>query len=196
MDASHRIAGLVLAAGAGRRFGGRKQLAELDGRPLLEHALAAMGAVDAFERVVVTLGADAREILDAIDLHGAEPLLVKDWQEGQAASLRGGVAALAPHADAIVVVLGDQPLLTPATIARFAQAWNGSEAALRASAGGVPGHPVLLARPLYAGVARLRGDSGARGLLEEAHARTVDCDAAVAVDVDTPEQLEALRRRG
>jgi CTP:molybdopterin cytidylyltransferase MocA len=93
------------------------------------------------------------------------------------------------------VVLGDQPLLTPATIARFAEAWDGSEAALRATAGGVPGHPVLLARPLYPAVAGLRGDAGARGLLDAARARTIDCDAAVAVDVDTPAQLEALRRR-
>ena len=191
-----RIAGLVLAAGAGRRFGGPKQLAELDGRPLLEHVLAAMAAVDAFERVVVTLGAGAHEILDAVDLHGAEPLLVDDWQEGQAASLRAGVAALAPHADAIVVVLGDQPLLTPATISLFAAAWDGSEPALRATAGGAPGHPVLLTRPLYAGVAGLRGDRGARALLDAAQARTIDCDPAVAVDVDTPAQLDALRRRG
>ena len=103
-----RIGGLVLAAGEGSRFGATKQLAPLDGRPLLEHALAAVAALS--PRVVV-LGHAADEILAAVDLQGAEPVVCEGWREGQAASLRCGVKALG-DVDAAVVVLGDQPRIT------------------------------------------------------------------------------------
>jgi molybdenum cofactor cytidylyltransferase len=180
------VAGLVLAAGASRRFGAPKQLARLDGRPLLEHALAAMAAVPGLTRVAVTLGAHAERILAAIDLHGAEPVRVPDWDEGQAASLRAGVAALAPHADAIVVTLGDQPRMAPAAIARVAVV----PGIARAAYAGVPGHPVLLPRALFAAIAELRGDAGARELL--AGARLVDCGDVSPLGVDTPAQLDGL----
>ncbi len=188
----HRIVGLVLAAGAGRRFGAPKQLAPLAGRPLLEHALAAVAAAPGLTRVVVALGAHADEILARVDLHGAEPLVVADWGEGQAASLRAGVAALAGEADAVLVTLGDQPRLDAATIARVLGAWDGAAPAVRATYDGRPGHPVLLARALFGAVAELRGDAGARALLARPDVVEVACDAAAVIDVDTPEQLAAL----
>jgi len=189
-----RVAGLVLAAGASRRFGAPKQLAPLDGRPLLAQALGAMAAVPGLVRVAVTLGAHAEEILAAVDLRGAEAVLVADWEEGQAASLRAGIAALAPHADAVVVALGDQPRIAPQAIARVAAAAGGPAPAARASYGGVPGHPVLLGRPLFEAVAELRGDLGARDLLARVETALVPCDDHPApADVDTPAQLDALR---
>ena len=84
--------GLLLAAGEGRRFGGPKQLAELDGRPLVEHALGALAGLD---RVVVVLGAHADEIRAGADLGDAELVTCDDWAEGMSASLRRGLAALA-----------------------------------------------------------------------------------------------------
>ncbi|MDW5597137.1 NTP transferase domain-containing protein, partial [Conexibacter stalactiti] len=130
-----RVAGLVLAAGAARRFGAAKQLAPLDGRPLLEHALAAMAAAG-LPRVAVALGAHAQEIAAAVELHGAEVVVVTDWEEGLAASLRAGVAALAPHADAIVVTLGDQPRVRPEAIARVAAAGAAGASAAGGDAAG------------------------------------------------------------
>ena len=106
------IGGLILAAGEGRRFGGTKQLAELEGRPLLEHPLAAMKGIN--PRVVV-LGHAAEKIRRGVNMHGASVVVCDDWEEGQSASLRAGLAAL-PGADAVVVVLGDQPGITPAAI--------------------------------------------------------------------------------
>src|SRR3954452_20722951 len=134
------IAGIVLAAGAGTRFGGRKQLAELDGRPLLEHALEAMESAPVARRLVV-LGADADEIRAGVDLHGAEPVVCEDWAEGQAASLRAGVAALGADCDAALVVLGDQPRISPDAVARVVAARGDGALALRATYGDVPGHP-------------------------------------------------------
>ena len=89
------ICGLVLAAGAGTRFGERsKLLAELDGRPLLEHAIAAQCAVGELERVAVVLGAFADEVLVGVDFMRAEPVVCERWEEGQALSLRRGIEYL------------------------------------------------------------------------------------------------------
>jgi len=184
------IGGLILAAGEGRRFGSPKQLAPLHGRPLLEHALLAMEGARSVGPVVVVLGAHAQAILDAVALHGARAVLAQDWAEGQAASLRAGVAALAPRVEAIAITLGDQPAMTAAAIDAVAGARDGESLAVRATWSGRPGHPVLLERALFAKVGELRGDEGARGLLEHARVRLVACDGLGAdADVDTPAQL-------
>jgi CTP:molybdopterin cytidylyltransferase MocA len=185
------IAGLVLAAGEGRRFGGPKQLAPLDGRPLLEHALAAM-ATAALPSFAVVLGARAEEIAGGVDLHGAEVVVAPDWAEGLAASLRAGVAALASGANAIVVTLGDQPRLRPEAIARVAASGGPSFPAARAVYRDGPGHPVLLRRELFAAVAELRGDAGARELLASVAVAPVPCDGDRPRDVDTPADLRGV----
>ena len=191
--ASPGVGGLILAAGAGRRFGSPKQLALLDGRPLLEHALTAMAAAKRVERaVVVVLGCGAEEILARLELHGARAVICADWEEGQAASLKAGVAALAGQVDAIVVTLGDQPAIDPRAIDRVVNARTAEAVALRASYGGRPGHPVLLERPLFAAVSGLHGDEGARSLLSAVTAPLIACDGLGSdADVDTVEQLRA-----
>lgn len=178
-------AALVLAAGEGRRFGGTKQLAELDGRPLLEHALAAVAALS--PRVVV-LGHAADEIRARVDLHGAEPVICPDWREGQAASLRCGLAALS-GAGEVLVILGDQPGITAEAIAAVVAA-GGGEDAVRATYDGVPGHPVLLRRALLDRAGELRGDTGFRDLLGRARVREVEVGRlADPADIDTREEL-------
>jgi len=189
--ASARIGGLVLAAGEARRFGSAKQLAPHRGRPLLEHALAAMAASAVSSRVVV-LGARAEQIAAAVALHGARAVVAADWAEGQAASLRAGVAALAGEADAIVVVLGDQPEIAPGAIDRVIAARNPAADAVRATYDGRPGHPVLLERSLFAACRALRGDQGARELLRSARVALVPCDGLGSDrDIDLPAQLRS-----
>jgi molybdenum cofactor cytidylyltransferase len=186
------VAGLVLAAGAGTRFGGRKQLADLDGRPLLEHALAAMASAPV-EPVAVVLGADAAEIAAAVDMHGAEPIVCHEWDEGQSASLRMGIEALEhAGADAVVVTLGDQPRIAARAIAAVVEARAPGEAqAVRATYDGTPGHPVLIERSLFDSVRNLRGDTGARDVLGAARVVDVPCDGlGDPADVDTPGDLE------
>ena len=186
------IGGLVLAAGAGTRFGGAKQLAEIDGRPMLEHVLATMAGAP-LDRVVVVVGAEAEAVLDGVDLHGASAVVCDGWEEGMAASLRAGVDALG-DCEAVVVVLGDQPLLSAAAVERVVAARGEEVDAVRATYGGEPGHPVLLERGLFARVAELRGDIGARVLLEGTRVTEVACDGLGRPDdVDTPAALAGVR---
>jgi molybdenum cofactor cytidylyltransferase len=185
------IRGLVLAAGAGTRFGERsKLLAELEGRPLLEHAVAAACAVSELERVAVVIGAGAEEILARVDFMRAEPVVCSDWSEGQSASLRCGVEFLTREAEVsrVIVTLGDQPRVSSALIARFANEPPGT----RAAYDGVPGHPVVLGPVQLRAIAGVRGDKGARELLQGSN--TIECgDSSAVRDVDTPEDLEAIR---
>lgn len=185
------ICGLILAAGAGTRFGERsKLLAELEGRPLLEHAVAAACAVVELQRVVVVVGAAADEILDRVDFLRAEPVVCPEWSEGQSASLRCGIEFLTREAGVsrVVVTLGDQPRVSAELIARFV----GEPPGTRAVYGGVPGHPVVLGPVQLRAIAGVRGDKGARELLGGGN--TIECgDSSAVRDVDTPEDLEAIR---
>jgi CTP:molybdopterin cytidylyltransferase MocA len=179
----------VLAAGAGTRFGERsKLLAELEGRPLLEHAVAAQCAVPELERIVVVLGAFAPELLAAVDFMRAEPVVCSQWAEGQAMSLRCGIEAFGHSVDRVLVTLGDQPLLGAELIARFV----GEPPGTRAVYEGRPGHPVVLGPVQMRAIAGLRGDHGAREILRGG--AIIECGALPAArDVDTPEDLEAIR---
>jgi molybdenum cofactor cytidylyltransferase len=188
------IGGVVLAAGEGRRFGGGKLLAELDGRPLLEHALGAMLAVPAIDQVVAVLGAGADEIRTAVDLDGIDVVLCPDWEEGISASLRAGLGELA-DAEAVVITLGDQPLITPQVIGAILDRLESPALAARATYRGSPGHPVLIKRELFERVLELRGDTGARDLLAGAGVLEVECGhLSRSDDVDTAADLEAVRR--
>jgi len=185
------ICGLVLAAGAGTRFGERsKLLADLDGRPLLEHAIAAQCGVVDLERIAVVLGAYAEDILARVDFMRAEPVVCERWQEGQALSLRRGIEHLteSPDVRKVLVTLGDQPRMTAELIARFV----GEPPGTRATYEGRPGHPVVLGPVQMRAIAQLRGDHGAREVLQGGP--TVECGRLSARrDVDTPEDLEAIR---
>ncbi len=187
------IGGVLLAAGAGSRFraagGGVKLLAQLDGRPLVERALAALADAPLGDRVVV-LGAHADELLAAIDLHGARAVRNDHWERGMASSLHAGLEALDPACTAAVVVLGDGPSLAAEAIRRVALAAEGAEGLVAATyGGGRSSHPVAIPRALWAQLPR-EGEQGARVLGEPAV--LVDCsDLPAPGDADTPADLPA-----
>jgi CTP:molybdopterin cytidylyltransferase MocA len=165
------VAGIVLAAGEASRFGSAKQLALLDGRPLLEHVLATMSA--ACDRVVLVLGAHAEAIRAEVDLHGATPVICEDWAEGTFASLRCGLQALGSREHAVVVALADQPALSQARIAAVL-AVDGP--LVRALDNGAPSHPVVI-RP---------GATLSPGALRDAPG----VELGSLPDIDTREQLD------
>jgi molybdenum cofactor cytidylyltransferase len=182
------MAGLVLAAGAGTRFGSSaKQLADFHGRPLLEWAVRAQCAVPELERVVVVVGARSDQVLAGVRFGRAQTIVCEEWETGQAASLRRGAAALR-DATKVIVTLGDAPLVTPEVIGRFAR----EPPRTRALYDGRPGHPVVLGPDEIAALTSLDGDEGARGLLRGGSVIEVGhlCSGR---DVDTPEDLEEVR---
>lgn len=189
------VCGAVLAAGAGRRFGTAKQLARLEGRPLLQWALDAACDARSLDDVVVVLGARAGEVRAAVRPGRARVVECPGWAEGLAASLRCAARAAAA-ADWLVVTLGDEPRMTPAAIdavVAAALAAPADVAAVRARWGSRPGHPVALPRRLFDAVDGLRGDAGARHLLRDQVVLEVECGpASASVDIDTPEDLRRI----
>lgn len=189
------IGGLILAAGKASRFGGVKQVAELYGRPLLEHSIQAMTA-SPVGRVVVVLGAGAEDVIARVDLQGAEPIVCERWEEGQSASLAFGLGELS-DCEAVVVTLGDLPKLSTNAIRRVIASRGEGTEAVRATYAGQPGHPVLLERELFERLRDVSGDHGARNLLLSVCPREVACDdLGGGEDVDTPAQLDTLRAGG
>lgn len=184
------IGGLVLAAGGGHRFGGREQRSDPDGKPRLEHALAAV-AESPVDQTVVVLGAAAEEIVGEVDLHGARPVICERGEEGLSASLACGLAAL-EGADAVVVCLSDQPHVSAEVIRRVMDARDGAPAT-RATYHGEPAHPVVLEAELLEPLRDVTGDRGARSLLRRVGARGVSCDdLGGGEDVNTADELRTL----
>src|SRR5215212_8008360 len=139
--AASRVLGLVLAAGGSTRMGRPKQLAELAGRPLLAHVLAALDEAPV-DRVVVALGGAAGEVLERVELGRAEPLVVEGWAAGMGHVLASVLASAADDWAAVVVLLGDQPLVSGRAVARVVEAWrSGAGPVVTATYGGRPGTP-------------------------------------------------------
>ena len=179
-----RSRGLLLAAGAGTRYGGPKALArDADGTSWLLRAVHALVPCDG---VTVVLGASASEVARLLP-PSVDVVVAPDWQDGMGASLRAGLDALAgTDADAALVSLVDLPDVTPAVVARVLAAGVGADSLARASYDGVPGHPVLIGADHWAGVVGgAVGDRGARDYLSGRTVAPVECgDLATGRDVD------------
>ncbi|MFI8090642.1 NTP transferase domain-containing protein [Streptomyces sp. NPDC086080] len=196
-DDENRIAGLLLAAGGGRRLGGRpKALLTHRGRPLVEHAVAVLRA-GGCTRVHVVLGARADEVRARTALPGCVLVDNPAWEGGMGTSLRAGLDSLAgTGARAALVLLVDQPGIGPEAVARVRGAYASPASLASAAYDGTRGHPVLFGAAHWAGIAAsATGDRGARAYLRE-HAdlvALVECgDVAEAYDIDTEADLAHL----
>jgi CTP:molybdopterin cytidylyltransferase MocA len=192
------VAGLLLAAGGGRRMGRPKAAVELDGEPLVARAVGALTAAGA-DPVVVVLGAGLPEVAGLLPA-GTRWVPAPGWDtEGQAASLRAGLDALAgSDADAAIVALVDTPGIGAEALARVAVRATGPDALARGGFDGRAGHPVLLGRAHWAAVrAAAHGDAGARGFLRgRDDVAVVEIgDVAVGDDLDTPEDVQRWTHR-
>jgi CTP:molybdopterin cytidylyltransferase MocA len=187
------VAGLLLAAGAGRRMGGPKALLQLDGRTFVERGVALLRDAGC-DPVIVVVGAAADDVRPFVV---ADVVVAADWAEGVGASLRAGLAALQSRAaTACVITLVDQPLIDVQAVRRLLDAAGDVDVAV-ATYDGVPLHPVLLDRTVWSGVSDLAvGDIGAKAWmrLHPARVLNVPCDGlGSAVDIDTPADLAAVR---
>ncbi|MCX2954104.1 nucleotidyltransferase family protein [Lentzea sp. NEAU-D7] len=188
-----RVAGLLLAAGAGRRFGSPKALVPLHGKLFVDSAAELLRAAGC-DPVVVVLGAQAAEVRRQATLQGVTVVDNPHWDTGMGSSLRTGLHAVGT-ADAVVVLPVDTPGVTVEALHRL-MALAEPKVLARATYDGEIGHPVLIGSDHFAGVvASAAGDQGARDYLQANTVRHVDCaDVADGADVDRPEDLR--RRTG
>ncbi|MFJ9711341.1 NTP transferase domain-containing protein [Streptomyces sp. NPDC101234] len=196
-DTHDRIAGLLLAAGGGRRLGGRpKALLTHRGRPLVEYTVGALRA-GGCGPVHVVLGARAGEVRERAELGDCVIVENPDWAEGMGSSLRAGLESLAgAGVPAVLVSLVDQPGIGGAAVARVLGAYRDEGSLVSAAYDGVRGHPVLFGARHWAGIAAgAVGDQGARGYLKahEEAITLVECgDVAEPYDIDTEADLVHL----
>ncbi|MET9501926.1 nucleotidyltransferase family protein [Streptomyces sp. NPDC006622] len=192
-----QVAGLLLAAGGGRRLGGRpKALLTHRGRPLVEHAVEALRAAGC-TRVHVVLGAAADAVRERARLDGCVLVVNPEWERGMGGSLRAGLHSLAgTGARAALVSLVDQPGIGDRALARVLAAYEDDASLASAAYDGRRGHPVLLGAAHWAGVAATAtGDRGARDYLKARaeEIRPVECgDVARPYDIDTVDDLVHL----
>lgn len=189
------VSGLVLAAGRSRRFGRPKQLLPFRGSTLLGWVSRTAMKSRALQEVVVVIGGAASEILEAIDFGSARVIRAADFASGCAASYRSGMAAIDARADAIVVLLGDQPGIETRTIDRVVQAWRERRAPIvAASYRGQIGHPMVFSQDLFDTLAGLSGDKAAWKIVDARlkDVVRVELDQAYPLDVNTPDDYAFL----
>jgi molybdenum cofactor cytidylyltransferase len=190
---SPALAGIVLAAGESRRFGRPKQLADWNGKALLGHAIEAVLAVCGSAVLVVT-GAAAERVSHCAAGYPVQVVHNPDWRRGMASSLRAGLSALDnAGASAVLILACDQPLVDAAWLASLVRLWQTEPARpVAARYNGVLGIPAIFPQALVPELKALRGDQGARGLLnEQLDPLAVDMPVA-AIDIDTEAELAQL----
>lgn len=183
----------VLAAGSSSRFGSTKQAVLLDDIPLVRRAIdTAVRVCD--NRVLAVIGHDADTVLAAID---SEPCFItvnEDHGKGLGTSIATATRACRGHADALLLLLADQPLITPQHLRALIDTWSGADNVIVASSySGTEGPPVLFPSGAFEALESLTGDRGAHALFHDSRftLKTVPFDPA-ATDIDTPEDLAAL----
>src|SRR5258708_298468 len=189
MTCGVHVAGLLLAAGEGRRFGRPKALVEFGGERLVDRGLRVLRSAGCSPVLVVT-GAASIEVIGGVVVPNAA------WRSGLGSSLRAGLTALPPSCPAVVVALVDQPRVSAEAVRRLIGAYESGARIAVATYGGRPRNPGLIATEHFEGVAAMAvGDTGARAFLR-AHpdlVTEVPCDDVAAPDdIDTPADLAAL----
>ena len=191
----HDVCALVLAAGSASRFGATKQLAELDGVPLVTRATVTAAAV-CDNRVVLVVGHDWQAVAEA-GLPDRGFLVHNDrYADGLGSSISQGARSLRHAAGAVLVLLADQPLVTAEHLRAVVAAWSGAGDEIVATEfDGSSGPPVLFARECFDDLANLTGDSGGKHLLSDKRFRTrmIRFDPA-GVDIDESEDLKRISR--
>lgn len=194
MDSSPHLHIIVLAAGASMRLGQPKQLVSIAGHPALQHVVSNAVAV-AGSAVSVVLGAQAADLTRLLQHSSATVLINRQWEEGMAASIRCGVNSLSQGCDAAMLLLGDQVAVSASDLKRLVSAWNGQDSVIAASVySGQLGVPAIFPRWCFSELLQLRGDQGAKTVINRHAGRLVHVPMPnAALDLDTLEDVAAMQ---
>jgi molybdenum cofactor cytidylyltransferase len=189
-----RVTGLVLAAGGSRRLGQPKQLLPYGDGTLLGHVLDVVRAC-AFDQLVCVVGGSAGPVREVVDLGGALVVENLAFGTGCSSSIAAALDVVDPDCDVLVLLLGDQPGVTPATVASLVAGRGDAPLAACRYADG-RGHPLAFARSTFPELQALHGDKGVWKLLDRCAGEVVDVDVegGIPLDVDTWEDYEAVLR--
>ncbi len=186
---------IVLAAGCSSRFGATKLLAKIGDESMIRRVLKSVGSSNV-STVHLVVGHDADRVQQEAKNLCHKVVVNSEFQEGMGTSIAAGIKSLSAHCDAILIVLGDQPLVSPTQIDALIEAWlKKPELAVLSGYADASGPPSLFPRSLFHKLASLRGDAGARSWLEPGEFEVLEFeDAQQFVDIDTQEELKDLVR--
>lgn len=188
-----RVTGLVLAAGGSKRLGQPKQLLPFGGATLLDHTLATARACE-FDQLICVIGGVIEQIRATVDLSGVEVVENHEFGEGCSSSIARALDAVDPLSDVLVLLLGDQPGVTPASVSALLEGRGDTPLALCRYDDGC-GHPFAFARSLFGDLASLHGDKGV-WKLQDRYAEElaeVRIPGPIPLDVDTWADYEAVQ---
>jgi molybdenum cofactor cytidylyltransferase len=186
------VTGLVLAAGGSKRLGQPKQLLPFGDGTLLDHVLGTARACP-FDQALCVIGGGGPDVREQVDLQGFEVVDNPAFGAGCSSSIAAALAAVDPRADALVLMLGDQPGVTVATVqALISERGDADLAACRYDDG--RGHPFAFSRAVFGDLMQLHGDKGVWKLMDRAGDAVADVPVpgAIPLDVDTWEEYEAV----
>lgn len=193
------VGAVILAAGGSTRMGEPKQLLVLQGKPMLRRVTETVCAAG-LRQVVVVVGAHAQLVKQAISNLDVDLVINDAWPEGMSTSVRTGIRALEPEIQAVLLVLADQPALSPDLLQAMIARYHATGARIVAPYyEGRRGNPVLFDSDLFPELLSIEGDQGARAVIarhKDAVERVEIEDSKAFVDVDTHQDYEAMRTTG
>jgi molybdenum cofactor cytidylyltransferase len=186
------VTGLVLGAGGSKRLGQPKQLLPFGDGTLLDHTLGVARACN-FDQLVVPIGGAADEVRERVDFTDAQVVVNTAYGSGCSSSIAAALDAVDPRCEVLVLMLGDQPGVTPATVQALLDGRGDAPLAVCRYDDG-RGHPLAFGRSVFGRLADLHGDKGVWRLLDQAGDDVVEVPipGPVPLDVDTPEDYEAV----
>ncbi len=186
------ITGLVLGAGGSSRLGRPKQLLPYGDATLLDHTVATARACG-FDQIIVPIGGAAADVQEKVDLSGVDVVVNYAFGKGCSSSIAAAVDTIDPRCETLVLMLGDQPGVTPDTVRALLEGRGDAPLAVCRYDDG-RGHPLAFDRSVFDALTTLHGDKGVWRLLDERASAVVEVrlPGPVPLDVDTLEDYEAV----